>query len=92
MLCVQENSVERPAMREVVQMLSEFARHVSNYEPSPSSSEPEQAETSPSLEGQELMRGVLFVWSMCTIVLIIAYCIRIHLFECTYAIFGKNDN
>lgn len=30
------------------------------------------------LEGQELMRGVLFVWSMCTIVLIIAYCIRIH--------------
>lgn len=50
MLCVQENSVERPAMREVVQMLSEFARHVSNYEPSPSSSEPEQAETSPSKE------------------------------------------
>ncbi|KAH6762585.1 Leucine-rich receptor-like protein kinase family protein [Perilla frutescens var. hirtella] len=32
MLCVQENSVERPTMREVVQMLSEFPRH------SPSSS------------------------------------------------------
>lgn len=26
MLCVQENSVERPTMREVVQMLSEFPR------------------------------------------------------------------
>jgi hypothetical protein len=50
MLCVQENSVERPTMREVVQMLSEFSRHVSNYEPSPSSSEPEQAEVSPSKE------------------------------------------
>ncbi|KAJ3671526.1 hypothetical protein LUZ60_007605 [Juncus effusus] len=49
MLCVQENSVERPTMREVVQMLSEFSRHVSN-EPSPSSSEPEQTETSPTKE------------------------------------------
>lgn len=28
MLCVQENSVERPTMREVVQMLSEFPRHL----------------------------------------------------------------
>lgn len=28
-LCVQENSIERPTMREVVQMLSEFTRHVS---------------------------------------------------------------
>nr|CAB3491342.1 unnamed protein product [Digitaria exilis] len=27
MLCVQENSVERPTMREVLQMLSEFPRH-----------------------------------------------------------------
>lgn len=27
MLCVQENSTERPTMREVVQMLSEFPRH-----------------------------------------------------------------
>ncbi|KAK4784174.1 hypothetical protein SAY86_018542 [Trapa natans] len=26
MLCVQDNSVERPTMREVVQMLSEFER------------------------------------------------------------------
>lgn len=26
MLCVQENSIERPTMREVVQMLSEFPR------------------------------------------------------------------
>ena len=36
MLCVQENSVERPTMREVVQMLSEFPRHASS-QPSPSS-------------------------------------------------------
>ncbi|KAG0450142.1 hypothetical protein HPP92_026921 [Vanilla planifolia] len=28
MLCVQEKSVQRPTMREVVQMLSEFPRHV----------------------------------------------------------------
>ncbi|PSS02903.1 Leucine-rich repeat receptor-like serine/threonine-protein kinase [Actinidia chinensis var. chinensis] len=27
MLCTQENSIERPTMREVVQMLSEFPRH-----------------------------------------------------------------
>ncbi|XP_062183379.1 leucine-rich repeat receptor-like serine/threonine-protein kinase BAM1 [Phragmites australis] len=37
MLCVQENSVERPTMREVVQMLSEFPRHAST-QTSPSSS------------------------------------------------------
>ncbi|XP_043722830.1 leucine-rich repeat receptor-like serine/threonine-protein kinase BAM3 [Telopea speciosissima] len=30
MLCIQENSVERPTMREVVQMLSEFPRHNPN--------------------------------------------------------------
>uniref|UniRef100_M8C414 Receptor protein kinase CLAVATA1 n=1 Tax=Aegilops tauschii TaxID=37682 RepID=M8C414_AEGTA len=42
MLCVQENSVERPTMREVVQMLSEFPRHASS-QPSPSSApEPEK--------------------------------------------------
>ncbi|KAG8089436.1 hypothetical protein GUJ93_ZPchr0011g27877 [Zizania palustris] len=47
MFCVQENSVERPTMREVVQMLSEFPRHVSD-QPSPSSSVPETGEmTSP---------------------------------------------
>ncbi|KAK8971220.1 Leucine-rich repeat receptor-like serine/threonine-protein kinase BAM1 [Platanthera guangdongensis] len=38
MLCIQENSVRRPAMRDVVQMLSEFARHVSQDEGSTSSS------------------------------------------------------
>ncbi|KAL6660764.1 hypothetical protein ACP70R_001799 [Stipagrostis hirtigluma subsp. patula] len=39
MLCVQENSVERPTMREVVQMLSEFPRHASSQtSPSTSSS------------------------------------------------------
>ncbi|RRT58859.1 hypothetical protein B296_00011083 [Ensete ventricosum] len=37
MLCVQENSVERPTMREVVQMLSEFPHHVPETH-SPSSS------------------------------------------------------
>ncbi|KAK8921918.1 Leucine-rich repeat receptor-like serine/threonine-protein kinase BAM1 [Platanthera zijinensis] len=38
MLCIQENSVRRPAMRDVVQMLSEFGRHVSQDEGSTSSS------------------------------------------------------
>ncbi|KAH7670718.1 Non-specific serine/threonine protein kinase protein [Dioscorea alata] len=37
MLCVQENSVERPTMREVVQMLTEIHRHAT-LEQSPSSS------------------------------------------------------
>ncbi|WCJ18496.1 Leucine-rich receptor-like protein kinase family protein [Euphorbia peplus] len=39
MLCSQENSVERPTMREVVQMLSEFPRHsaVDNHSSSSSS-------------------------------------------------------
>ncbi|XP_010243895.1 PREDICTED: leucine-rich repeat receptor-like serine/threonine-protein kinase BAM1 isoform X2 [Nelumbo nucifera] len=34
MLCVQENSVERPTMREVVQMLSEFLHHIIQYQSS----------------------------------------------------------
>lgn len=37
MLCVQDNSVERPTMREVVQMLSEYPRHSPDRQ-SPSSS------------------------------------------------------
>ncbi|MBA0706573.1 hypothetical protein Golax_018675 [Gossypium laxum] len=37
MLCVQENSIERPTMREVVQMLSEFARHSLDSQSSSSS-------------------------------------------------------
>ncbi|KAG2704441.1 hypothetical protein I3843_05G004300 [Carya illinoinensis] len=37
MLCAQENSVERPTMREVVQMLSEFPHHSPNYQSSSSS-------------------------------------------------------
>uniref|UniRef100_A0A0D9XQL1 non-specific serine/threonine protein kinase n=1 Tax=Leersia perrieri TaxID=77586 RepID=A0A0D9XQL1_9ORYZ len=49
MLCVQENSVERPTMREVVQMLSEFPRHASD-QPSPSSSAPETGEEESSPE------------------------------------------
>ncbi|EPS62062.1 protein kinase, partial [Genlisea aurea] len=38
MLCVDDNSVQRPTMREVVQMLSEFPRKSPESEPSPSSS------------------------------------------------------
>ncbi|XP_021286889.1 leucine-rich repeat receptor-like serine/threonine-protein kinase BAM2 isoform X2 [Herrania umbratica] len=37
MLCVQENSIERPTMREVVQMLLEFPRHSPEYQSSSSS-------------------------------------------------------
>ncbi|KAJ0509105.1 putative protein kinase RLK-Pelle-LRR-XI-1 family [Helianthus annuus] len=37
MLCIQENSVERPTMREVVQMLSEFPRDSSENKSSSSS-------------------------------------------------------
>ncbi|TYH94505.1 hypothetical protein ES332_A12G046600v1 [Gossypium tomentosum] len=36
MLCVQENSIERPTMREVVQMLWEFPRHSLKYQSSSS--------------------------------------------------------
>ncbi|PIN08073.1 Serine/threonine protein kinase [Handroanthus impetiginosus] len=36
MLCVQENSVERPTMREVVQMLSEFPRRSPEFQSSSS--------------------------------------------------------
>lgn len=32
-LCTQENSVERPTMREVVQMLSEYPYHAMGYQP-----------------------------------------------------------
>lgn len=38
MLCVQDNSVERPTMREVVQMLSEFPRRSPEFQSSSSSS------------------------------------------------------
>lgn len=38
MLCIQDNSIERPTMREVVQMLSEFPRHSPDYYQSSSSS------------------------------------------------------
>ncbi|XVF68257.1 hypothetical protein PTKIN_Ptkin10aG0190800 [Pterospermum kingtungense] len=38
MLCVQENSIERPTMREVVQMLSEFPRSSPDCQSSSSSS------------------------------------------------------
>ncbi|OVA05605.1 Protein kinase domain [Macleaya cordata] len=49
--CVQENSVERPTMREVVQMLSEFPRH------SPSSSSSSSAsKTSQKQKEQELKK------------------------------------
>ncbi|CAL4994237.1 unnamed protein product [Urochloa decumbens] len=58
MLCVQENSVERPTMREVVQMLSEFPRHAassSSAQTSPSASSstspPGGEESSPDGKG-----------------------------------------
>lgn len=35
-LCIQENSVQRPTMREVVQMLSEFPRHAPIHQSFPS--------------------------------------------------------
>lgn len=38
MLCLEENSVQRPTMREVVQMLSEFPRQSSHHQQSTSSS------------------------------------------------------
>nr|CAB3489595.1 unnamed protein product [Digitaria exilis] len=47
MLCVQENSVERPTMREVLQMLSEFPRHgEDSSSPSTSSVKTSPASTS----------------------------------------------
>lgn len=53
-LCVQENSIERPTMREVVQMLSEFTRHVSSDDQisasSSASKQLEQTEHSSSLQ------------------------------------------
>ncbi|XP_010912647.1 uncharacterized protein [Elaeis guineensis] len=44
MLCIHENSIERPTMREVVQMLSEFPHHASEDQ-SPSSSAPRKEES-----------------------------------------------
>jgi len=38
MLCLEENSVQRPTMREVVQMLSEFPRQSSHQQSTSSSS------------------------------------------------------
>ena len=48
MLCSQENSIERPTMREVVQMLSEFPRQTSPdyYRSSSSSILPQQSKKS----------------------------------------------
>lgn len=44
MLCIHENSVERPTMREVVQMLFEFPHHASENQ-SPSSSAPRKEDS-----------------------------------------------
>lgn len=40
MLCLEENSVQRPTMREVVQMLSEFPRRSPEYQSSSSNNYP----------------------------------------------------
>ncbi|TXG53716.1 hypothetical protein EZV62_018972 [Acer yangbiense] len=51
MLCVQDNSIERPTMREVVQMLSEFPRHSPQYQSSSSSlKNPEKEKSCPKLK------------------------------------------
>ncbi|KAK3183910.1 hypothetical protein Dsin_031196 [Dipteronia sinensis] len=51
MLCVQDNSIERPTMREVVQMLSEFPRHSPQYQSSSSSLKtPVKEKSSPKLK------------------------------------------
>lgn len=42
MLCCQENSIERPTMKEIVQMLSEFPLQSSNYHSSSSSTVSQQ--------------------------------------------------
>ncbi|KAI3448352.1 hypothetical protein Pfo_005017 [Paulownia fortunei] len=47
MLCIQENSVERPTMREVVQMLSEFPRRSPEFQSSSSSYQLQQQKKSP---------------------------------------------
>lgn len=60
MLCVQENSVERPTMREVLQMLAEFPRHgedesssSAQTSPSTSSAPAPAGEASSSPEGNK---------------------------------------
>jgi len=56
MLCVQDNSVERPTMREVVQMLAdEFPRHAasSSAQTSPSTSTSSAAVAAPTPGGEE---------------------------------------
>ncbi|KAJ4842609.1 hypothetical protein Tsubulata_025124 [Turnera subulata] len=53
MLCCQENSIERPTMREVVQMLSEFPRHSPDQYQSPSSSITKQQQQPKSNEKKE---------------------------------------
>ncbi|KAF9608542.1 hypothetical protein IFM89_009908 [Coptis chinensis] len=53
MLCIQENSIERPTMREVVQMLSEFPREASQ-QPSPSSSTSTPDQVAKNLDKKDL--------------------------------------
>ncbi|KAJ7967995.1 putative Leucine-rich receptor-like protein kinase family protein [Quillaja saponaria] len=50
MLCIQENSVERPTMREVVQMLSEFPRYSPEYQSSSSSNLDKKRDCSPKFK------------------------------------------
>ncbi|XP_011028346.1 PREDICTED: leucine-rich repeat receptor-like serine/threonine-protein kinase BAM1 [Populus euphratica] len=61
MLCSQENSIERPTMREVVQMLSEFPRHTSPdyYLSSSSSILPQQMKKS-GTEKKEIVNGLKY--------------------------------
>lgn len=61
MLCSQENSIERPTMREVVTMLSEFHRHASPdyYLSSSSSILPQQLKKS-GTEKKEIVNGLKY--------------------------------
>ena len=56
LLCVQENSIERPTMREVVQMLSEFPRHIAQDQ-SPSSSSSSSSVSNKKSSSPELERN-----------------------------------
>ncbi|KAK4405016.1 Leucine-rich repeat receptor-like serine/threonine-protein kinase BAM1 [Sesamum angolense] len=61
MLCIQENSVERPTMREVVQMLSEFPRRSPELQSSSSSSSSHQFQQQQKKSPDEKIRQDLLV-------------------------------
>ncbi|KAK6121355.1 LOW QUALITY PROTEIN: hypothetical protein DH2020_044882 [Rehmannia glutinosa] len=58
MLCIQENSVERPTIREVVQMLSEFPRRSPELQSSSSSSSSYQLKSPDEKIRKDLLRVI----------------------------------